>query len=308
MAIWSWENPGFKYVVRDSFNRADTVASTAGAVVLAVVAHIIGVEGSKMLSADLFIRSVQIAVSGFIAIWATIMFCRACWWPLHRRLVPHGGLLSFLRVRLGGNMWPVILMLSGIACFALFFGAGVVMFAMNQTMAREMPATCKASNSEYNLTKKLQAIDEIYAQLAGPMSDLQNEAGMLLNTFNSRVVNSTAIPDLLTYHDHARAVFQKFGQTFMSYDYLGDIYSVMIHDSSNFAYSWTEDASINLAHELQRLHSQTPDDVLQNVQNSRQMSVWESAVSGTATWIGRKQDALRQKRREIEATDICSPS
>jgi hypothetical protein len=242
------------------------------------------------------------AVTGVAVMFAV----RLCWASFHFRLEPLGGFRKAFRTALGNNMWPVILMLSGIVCFTLFFGAGVVMFAMNQTKARQIPATCKAANSEYNVSKKLQAIDEIYAQLTGPMSDLQNEAGMLLNTFNSRVVNSTAIADLLTYHDRSHVVFQKFGQTFMSYDYFSDIYSVMIHDSSNFAYSWTEDASINLAHELQRLHSQTPDDVLQNVQNSRQMSVWESAVSGTATWIGRKQDALRQKRREIEATDICS--
>jgi hypothetical protein len=60
MAIKGWDNPLFKYVVRDSFNRADTITTTTGAVVLLIAAHIVGIEGSKMLSADEFIRSVQL--------------------------------------------------------------------------------------------------------------------------------------------------------------------------------------------------------------------------------------------------------
>lgn len=130
MAIWGWDNRVFKYVVRDSFNRADTATSTAGAVILAVVAHIIGVEGSKLLSTDEFTRAVQIALAGFIAIWVAIMLCRACWWSFHWRLAPHGGLLSFLRVRLGTFMWPVILTTAGFLAFVLLSGAGVIWLSL----------------------------------------------------------------------------------------------------------------------------------------------------------------------------------
>ena len=249
-----------------------------------------------------------IAISFGAIVGAAFMYAvRLCWSSFHFRLEPLGGFRKATRATLGDNMWPVILMLSGIACFALFFGAGIVMFAMNQTKPRELSAPCKAANSEYNVTKRLQAIDEIYAQLAGPMSDLQNQAGMLLNSFNSRVLHSTAIPDLLAYHERAGTVFEQFNKTFTSYDYFRDIYNIMIAAPSNFAYTSTKDASENLAHELQRLGNLDPNDVLQNARNSRQMSAWETAVYGTATWITQKQDALRAKRREIEATEICRP-
>src|SRR6476660_1607996 len=114
MAIKGWDNPLFKYVVRDSFNRADTITTTTGAVVLLIAAHIVCIEGSKMLSADEFIRSVQIAVGGFVAIWLVIMLCRACWWPFYWRLKPHGGLRNFLHARLGTFMWQAILIASGL--------------------------------------------------------------------------------------------------------------------------------------------------------------------------------------------------
>jgi len=47
MAIKGWDNPLFKYVVRDSFNRADTITTTTGAVVLLIAAHIVGIEGKQ---------------------------------------------------------------------------------------------------------------------------------------------------------------------------------------------------------------------------------------------------------------------
>lgn len=243
------------------------------------------------------------AITGVIFMFAV----RLSWAPIHFRLAPLGGFKRAFRAALGDNMWPVILMLSGIACFALLFGSGIVLFAVKKTAAAPVSPTCIAANSEYNVAKKLQAIDEIYAQLSGPISDLQNEAGTILNTFNSRVFNSTVIPDLLAYSKKSQGVFDKFDQTIQSYEYFRDVYDIMIRDPGNFPYSSSKDASESLAHELQRLHSIVPDDLLQNVRNSRQMSAWESAVYGTSTWITRKQDALRAKRREVEATQICNP-
>ncbi len=151
------------------------------------------------------------AAVGVILVYAV----RLCWAPFQFRLEPLGGFRKATRAALGSNMWPVILMLSGIGCFAIFFGAGVVLFAINQNeRPREPSVACKAANSEYNVSKKLQAIDDIYFQLSGPMTDLQNEAGMLLNSFNSRVINSTAIPDLSNYQKRSHAVFEKFYKTY----------------------------------------------------------------------------------------------
>jgi hypothetical protein len=154
MAVWGWDNPVFKYVVRDSFNRADTATSTTGAVFLAIVAHIIGVGGSKVLSADDFTRSIQIALAGFIAIWTAIMLCRAFWWPFHWRLAPHGGLLSFLRARPGIFMWPVVLITSGILGFILLSGAGIIWLslqALSETPKEKASEPNTVGNPDFSL-------------------------------------------------------------------------------------------------------------------------------------------------------------
>ena len=59
-----------------------------------------------------------------------VFLIRLCWWPFQWRLAPHGGLLSFLRVRLGTFMWPVILTTAGFLAFVLLSGAGVIWLSL----------------------------------------------------------------------------------------------------------------------------------------------------------------------------------
>jgi hypothetical protein len=77
------------------------------------------------------------ALSGIAAIFigaavgALVAFTlRLCWWPFHIRLAPYGGLSSFLKQSLGKQMWPVILMLSGLLSFVLLFSAGMIWFIL----------------------------------------------------------------------------------------------------------------------------------------------------------------------------------
>jgi hypothetical protein len=155
MATTGWNNPFFKYVVRDSFNRADTIASTVGGVILLLLSHIVGIEGTKLLSSNEWTRSIQIVVAGFLAIWIVIMLCRACWWPLHWRLEPHDGLLSFLRAKLGTFMWPVILTASGFIAFVLLTGVGTIWLSIQvlngTTLANQSDTPNTVGNPDFAL-------------------------------------------------------------------------------------------------------------------------------------------------------------
>jgi hypothetical protein len=144
-----WDHPFFKYVVRESFNRADTVASTAGTVILLIVAHFV-VGGGNMLPADDFTRSIQIALAGFISIWLAIMIFRAFWWPFHWRLEPHGGLLSFLRSKLGTFMWPTILIVSGFAGFIALSGSGMIWLSLQVLRGASAEKTVASPNTVGN--------------------------------------------------------------------------------------------------------------------------------------------------------------
>lgn len=119
-----------KYVVRDSWNRADKIASTGGAALSVLLTHIVSIESGKMLSGTEPARTIEVALLSFCAIWALILLCRACWWPFHWRLVAHGGLHAFLRAKLGDFMWPVILVAGGLLAFVLLTGSGTIWLSL----------------------------------------------------------------------------------------------------------------------------------------------------------------------------------
>jgi hypothetical protein len=138
MAIPIWDHQFFKYVVRESFNRADAVASTAGTVILLIIARQVGIEGSKVLSADESVRTIETALIAFSAIWVVILTGRACWWPFYWRLESHGGLGSFLRLRLGDYMWPIVLIAGGFFAFMLLSGIGVIWLSLQAITGTSM--------------------------------------------------------------------------------------------------------------------------------------------------------------------------
>jgi len=69
-------------------------------------------------------------IIGALAGGAAVFLLRLCWWPIHKRLEPLGGLAGALRLRLGVNMLPVILMSAGVAAFIVLFSAGMILFAL----------------------------------------------------------------------------------------------------------------------------------------------------------------------------------
>jgi hypothetical protein len=235
-----------------------------------------------------------------------VFLVRLCWAPFHFRLEPLGGFRKAVHGRLGVQMWPALLVISGIVSFVLLSGVGLLLFLTNQApkTASIATASCKAGNTAYNISRKLQAIDDLYAELSGPVSNLQNKGGSLLNTFNSRIQQSTAIPDLDGYAAEARDTFNKFSAKVESYMIFIDVYNIIIH--SNFAYSSSESASINLRSILENLYRSTPHDMVPGlILSSSAYDHWRTSIMQTATWIGQMQNDLRIKRREYEAIDIC---
>ena len=74
-----WKKPFFRYVIRGSLNRANAVASAAGAAVLLIVSYVIGIGGKAILSADEFYT-----------------LYRNCAYRFCRHLVGYNGLPSML--------------------------------------------------------------------------------------------------------------------------------------------------------------------------------------------------------------------
>jgi hypothetical protein len=51
---------------------------------------------------------------------------RLCWYPVYRRCHSYGGLVPYLRAKLGVQMWPIVLMASGFFFFVVLSGGGLI--------------------------------------------------------------------------------------------------------------------------------------------------------------------------------------
>jgi hypothetical protein len=247
---------------------------------------------------------VAIAVGAIVGALVTFSV-RLCWAPFHFRLEPLGGLRAAARTKLGDQMWPTLMMISGLTAFVIFFGAGFLLWL---TTGQPKPATaalCKAANTAYNVSRKLEAIDAIYDQLSGPMSDLQNRGGLLTNSFNAKLNQGTVISELDDYAKKAKDVFNTFFRTVEAHNYFRDVYDIIIRNN-NYAYQASESDAARLVNELQKLHNTLPrDQIPAYLQSNTYMKQWESSILQLSTWIVQKQNMLRAKRTEIEALDIC---
>ena len=72
-------------------------------------------------------------VIGGLAGGAVVFLLRLGWWPVHKWLKPHGGLIALFEKRLGERMWPTMLMALGGALCVVSMGiflAGAIWFAL----------------------------------------------------------------------------------------------------------------------------------------------------------------------------------
>jgi hypothetical protein len=139
MPIPVWDNPAFKFIVRESYNSADALFSTASGAASAIVVHWLDLRLGGMLPADDLTRSLVAGLAVFVLIWAGILLTRAILWPFQK----NGGLRVFLRTRLGPAMVPVILIAVGFASFILLSGTG---FAWLLVQAARGPSVFSAGN------------------------------------------------------------------------------------------------------------------------------------------------------------------
>jgi len=108
-----------------------------------------------------------------LAAYVLVFLGSLCWAPIHFALKPRGGLRAILRSNLGNDMWPVILMVSGLVAFVLLFGVGSVWLTI-QTLKGNIGSTAPgpqmfAPAGPVTLASEVEghikALDRLYAAL-----------------------------------------------------------------------------------------------------------------------------------------------
>jgi hypothetical protein len=294
-----------RYAARQSRPHADRWwFAPFGGLLAACLLYGVGVPASlsHWLPDHALLRNAFDVVVCIVVAYVLMFFGWVCWSPIHERVEPHGGLRSALRKKLGAQMWPAMLMFFGL----MLFGVGTLLFVIKAPALQSsvLSPRCKAANSAYNVSHKLEIIDKIYAELTGPVTEVQNRAGLLMNSFNQKLHEKTATSELEGLAQQAKPVFERFDRVIFGYDYLQDIHQIMIQNSDS--YRSLETSTRRLEQEIENMYAtNTPEHAFTIIQNSVFLARWRSSVEETARWINEKKYALRTKRREYESLDVC---
>ncbi|WP_316202573.1 MULTISPECIES: hypothetical protein [unclassified Bradyrhizobium] len=149
--MWSARN--FREYIAFAFS-ASAVASqwwlaAVGSVIAWLVFQLTGSRDllSNVLPPDPFAANAVIIIISVI-IGVVFFFCLLLLYaPVHFLVTPHGGPRAYLRTRLGVQMWPIIMMISGVSAFVLLFGSGAAWYLMLKLSAgssqRALPPNAK---------------------------------------------------------------------------------------------------------------------------------------------------------------------
>jgi hypothetical protein len=134
----------------------------------------LGMDFAKAIPADPLMANAIVLVCCVVLGVITVFLVRLLYAPIHFLVEPSGGLRAYLRARFGIQMWPIILMASGIAAFVLLFGSGMALFVIQ---------------SSGGSTQQL-AMAPVGDQSSGPVSPTNQPTSILSHKYTPREARS----------------------------------------------------------------------------------------------------------------------
>lgn len=275
---------------------------------------VLGVKLPQLIGDNPLWSNVAAAAIGGLAGVVFIFIVRMTYYLAVYRHVKPDGLRAALRKKLGVQMWPVILMASGIAAFLLLFGGGAI-WAVSQSGLAPTRTTGPTPVLGYEIERQLKAIDFMRDRLEVAVVLLGNEGRGLDTTLNSFLQQGKAPPginsDVLL--DYARRVevelnsLQTVTRNHDQYEYLRRCFpgSSPGPYSSIHPYEAVAQAR-NLAKEFRELGADPQPATYRALQNNQHYVRFSAAVIELGNWAGTVRNALGQVRPAIAATPIIA--
>jgi hypothetical protein len=249
---------------------------------------------------------IAIAIGGLAG--AMVVFVlRLCWWPFHKRLRPHGGLPVYLQKRLGARMWPVMLMILGLASFIILFGTGAIWFAFighpaGTTASRPFS---QLPTPEY-VQKKIDAVDRLDDAVAVLITrGVQSQTQDLRNSFGPfvRALDPDKIIERLSPLEDSESIFTDIDRIDRIYSTRFPELGYIVLNSPN--YHEARSLSSN-SRNLKRLVADwgKKPEMFSVIENTQQTNEWMKSAQALGGWIDKARSDLATKRREYEATEV----
>lgn len=268
------------------------------------------VAGWPMTLPDMLPKNpfVEQAVVLFICVLAAQLLAfvaRLCYAPIYYRLERQGGLIGSLRARLEAQMWPIILMFSGLASFVVLFGAGAILFAMRPV---EHPSSTSApvvkKHLAYEVERQLRAIDDVRAILNGVIMRRGLDGVTLHRDVSQQLQSGTVktsgiakrLLDLAKIVEADLVTIQNIVETHADYPYFR---AAIGYDPFN-PFSVVSGAR-NLAADIDQLSADADSKYLLRGQS---IAEFGSAVQGIGNWAMHSSQNLGASRQQVEALPI----
>jgi hypothetical protein len=242
-----------------------------------------------------------------------VFLARLAYAPLHFALEPQGGLKTAIRNRLGMQMWPAILMLSGFAAFVFLFGAGAILFVVQSSKQPQISSSTSSAislsghSTPYNVEVHLRAIDDFLENINVEWRSVERTGGLFSDKIKERVLEGRSDDLLKDYVAGTKSVVDKMHEYLRRYEALRDVHDAVAVGENNYGPEAVYSASMNLRAEIVRLQSRTtmkPDDVWAYLERHQFMVDWQIAIANLDGWINAKAARLITMRREYENAPI----
>lgn len=245
-----------------------------------------------------------------------VFLLRLGYWPIHRKVEPLGGLLPALRVKLGVQMGPAILMASGILAFLVLFGGGAI-WAIVQAGARSAPAQSEAAQPppapgfvSYDIERRLRAIDETRDFLTGTVHPLYRE-GITLFTEMSQALErgmplTIPMADALTaYSQKVETAFNQLQAQAKKYHDYVYLRAVVAFTPEGNPYEIVSSAR-NLAKNIRDIPLDAPPALYSSFIHNQHFASFGRSVHALSGWLAGSDEHLSRCRQDILALPVVA--
>lgn len=266
-----------------------------------------GVKLPPVISDNPVWSNIVAAIMAGIAGGLFVFLVRWAYWPIHRRVERSGGLRAALRKNLGAQMWPVIMMASGLVAFLLLFGGGAIWAAAQLGDGAAPGLAGKPGMVAYEIERQLRAIDYLRDRFNTTTPALGTEGRQMASNMEAGIAGSTNPALLLDYAKRVETELNDLQTVVRNNDQYPEIrrcFPGVANPYRNIHPYEAVASARNLAKEIQ----ERGPVAIAGLRSNTHFISFAAAVIELGNWAGENSNGLAAARKEVLAIPVAQSS
>jgi len=253
---------------------------------------------AKFIPADPLLANVIVLICCVILGVATVFLARLLYAPIHFRLKSEGGLKGLLREKLGYQMWPIILMASGLFAFVVLFGAGAFLFVAGAKPLPDIKTEAQTA-IPYDVEEKLRNIDELFDVVSTRIQDLGQHGQTIVNNLPNHIQMGTADGFLKDYIDQVCPAAEAFRVGLQKLEKFPKIYGPIVSYANTDHPNGICVSCVNVRAEIQRLKDRAPSELVADLERMQAMTDLRTSIQRAGPWAIGMKETLKNQRQML---------